>query len=431
MFKKQDLVILVATIILSLLGVFTLISTTIDLDGNIYLGGIVAKQIVFILIGYIFYFLAMSFDYSYLKHIQIAFSIYIISLIFLVLTLLYGPVINNVQRWLIVGGVQIQASEIAKISVIILTAAIMSQKYRYNEWLLAAVSFAFALPVAMLIYMQPHGAMAIIVLALWFLITFTFLDNQLRNGLLFGIAASMGTGLAIITLGKPLIGGSLVVISIVIFVYGFYSRIQWRSLFIAALSIGVLLGGIGAYSWNGLLHDYQRKRIEVFLNSEEVNEDDAFNVKQAQIAIGSGGILGKGFGFGSQSRLSYLPEHQTDFIFAAFGEQFGLLGGIIILIIYGVIITRILWLGMSLHGDFFGSILAIGLAMKLLIEVFINIGTNTGAIPATGIPLPLMSAGGSITIATFLTLGIVQSIIVHQSNQPKISDLVDNEDLLI
>lgn len=433
MFRKQDLGIFGATIVLSLLGLFTLISTNIGLDGGIDLGGIVAKQVVFILVGYLAYFLVAKFDYTYLKHLQIIGVLYIGTIVLLVVTLLWGPVINNVQRWIIVGGVQVQASEIAKLVVIITTASIMSMKYKYNEWLLAIVSFVLVIPISALIYQQPHGAMAVIMFALWFLITFTFLDNQLRNVFLLVIVGSMGIGLISIASGFPIIGALLVIAAIVTFVMGFYSRDHWRKLFVMALALGLIVGAIGTVSWKSdrILKPYQRDRIEVFLNSESVDPDDAFNVNQAKIAIGSGGIIGKGFGYGTQSRLQYLPEHQTDFIFATYAEQFGLLGSLFMLGVYGYLVARILWLGANIHDDMFGAVLATGLGVKILLEVFINVGTNTGAIPATGIPLPLMSAGGSITVMTFVTLGLVQSIIIHRRNEPTIGNLIDNEDLIL
>lgn len=431
MLHKHDLPILVATIILSLLGLFTLISTNIDLDGNIDLGGIVVKQVIFLLTGFLFYFGISRLDYTYLKHLQVSGVIYLVTIILLIITLIWGPLINNVQRWLIVGGIQIQASEVAKLTVIIMTAGMITLKYKHNEWILAISSFLLLIPIIVLIYIEPHGAMSLIMLLLWFFIIFTFMDNQLRNALLLLIVAAMATGIMIFVLGERGLGVASIIASLVTFIFGMYTREQWQKLFLGALVLGLALGVIGSLSWNRILKEYQRDRIEAFLNPDEVDTDKKFNVDQAKIAIGSGGFWGKGFGYGTQSRLHFLPEHQTDFIFATYAEQFGLIGSLFLLTVYGYLIARILLLGANLQDDFFGSILAIGIGVKLLIEVFINIGTNTGAIPATGIPLPLLSAGGSVTIMTFISLGIIQSIIIHKKNEPDLSDLVDNKELLL
>jgi len=179
------------------------------------------------------------------------------------------------------------------------------------------------------------------------------------------------------------------------------------------------------FLYNDVLKDYQRKRIEAFLNPTQSTQDIGFNVNQARIAIGSGQIFGKGFGNGTQSKRDFLPEHQTDFIFASFAEEFGLVGSLFLLALYGIIIIRILIITIS-SGDTFSSMILVGIAMKILFEVFINIGTNLGVIPATGIPLPLMSAGGTITIMTLLCLGIVQSIINRKDTYKSTNDIIDN-----
>ena len=215
------------------------------------------------------------------------------------------------------------------------------------------------------------------------------------------------------------------IIGALIWIFSFYFRDNWRIVVSVSACIGIFLGFVSMFLYKDVLRDYQKNRIEAFLNPTQSTQDIGFNVNQARIAIGSGQILGKGFGNGTQSKRDFLPEHQTDFIFASFAEEFGLVGSLFLLVLYGIIIIRILTIGIS-SSDSFYSMILIGIAMKILFEVFINIGTNLGVIPATGIPLPLMSAGGTITIMTLFSLGIVQSIINTKDIYQNSENIIDN-----
>ena len=197
---------------------------------------------------------------------------------------------------------------------------------------------------------------------------------------------------------------------IVITIFILYSKTNWKSLALVALCIGFLLGLFLNVSWESLLHDYQKDRIVAYFNPSETAENESFNVNQSKIAIGSGQLLGKGFGNGTQSKRNFLPEHQTDFIFASFAEEFGLLGGVFVLGLYGFLILYCFFLAINTMENTLYSLLCLGVGIKILLEVFINLGTNMGTIPATGIPLPLMSAGGTITMMTFACLGLVQNV---------------------
>lgn len=435
MFKYQDKLILVITIILTILGLFTLVSTSIDLDGNIDWSGIVMKQVVFISLGFLLYFAVSRANVTYLRHIQVIGVIYIVTLILLVLTLLFAPSINNAQRWIVIGGSQFQPSEIGKITVILVTLGVLSLRDRYNEFLLAFVSFVLVLPIVILVYLQPHGSMALIMLILWFVTAFTYMSEQLRNGLLLAVVGFLVGGGLLFAWDLRVIGLLLIGIGSISGIYGLYSKESWRKLFLVALVVGFVGAAIVAAGWDSFYRSlplHQKNRIEVFLNPDEAEKDIAFNVDQSKVAIGSGQIFGKGFGFGTQTRLNFLPEHQTDFIFATYSEQFGWIGAMFVLVMYFVLIGKIFWHSvndrtMNDEWDASTTLLA-ALGFKIMIEVFINIGSNTGAIPATGIPLPLMSAGGTITLMTFVTLGLVQSIIAYSAMHPKEVNFIDNDD---
>ncbi len=422
---KADPYLLIPSILISFIGVVTLLSTTIDSNGLFGDISIVKKQVIFLLIGFIIYFLISLFDASLFKYIQVIVPIYVLTLILLICVYLFGPVINNVQRWLVIGGVQLQPSEIAKVTVILTTACIFSFKGKYNQWILFLISFLAVLPIFLLVYFEPAGSMSLLILLIWFLVAFTGLSNQLRNSIALFIAALVAISIFLVSFSGNWLYILIGVAGAIIAIFAFYFRDSWRIIVSVSFCVGIVLGLVSMFLYNDVLKDYQRKRIEAFLNPAQNTQDIGFNVNQARIAIGSGQILGKGFGNGTQSKRDFLPEHQTDFIFASFAEEFGLVGSLFLLTLYGIIIIRILMTAIS-SGDIFSSMILVGIAMKILFEVFINIGTNLGVIPATGIPLPLMSAGGTITIMTLLSLGIVQSIINRKDTYKSVNNIIDN-----
>lgn len=411
---------LVPTLVLSILGIITLLSTCILPEGGYGDLSIVWKQLLFIGLGLVLYFIISLLDLSYLKYWQILALIYVISIGLLILTLVFGTTVNGAKRWLIIGGFQLQPSEVAKVAMIICTAGIFSMKDKFSEVVLILLSAFSTIGILILTYLEPAGSMTILIFTIWFIISFLALSNPIRNTVLLIIS---GTLLAAGLLSS--ITGTwewllLSLVSIILLVFVIYSKNNWKKVAIIFFILGVLLG-IGAYKFQGkLLHDYQTSRINAFLNPDS-SENDAstFNVKQSKIAIGSGEIIGKGFGNGTQSKRNFLPEHQTDFIFASFAEEFGLLGSLLVFGLYGFLIIHCFIVGINTMNEPIYSLISIGIGIKILLELFINIGTNLGVIPATGIPLPLMSAGGTITLMTFACLGIIQNISVHYSNQEK------------
>ena len=419
-----ELKILIPSILISIVGIVTLLSTTILPDGTFGDTTIVIKQIIFIIVGYVLYFLISKANLSYTQYWQVILPIYIVTLISLILVLLIGPVINNVQRWIVIGGIQIQPSEFAKITVVLLTAYVLSQKDKYNQWVLLFISLLMILPIVFLVYQEPDGSMSLLILAIWFFVAFTGLDNQVRNSIAMIIILLGTSGFLLSSVLSNPLWLILVVIGLIISIFAYYYRDQWKLLIIVSFSISLLLGLTSSVVWDVVLHDYQKDRIEVFLDPSKDTGDTGFNVNQARIAIGSGQILGKGFGNGTQSKRNFLPEYRTDFIFASYAEEFGLVGAVFLLTFYCVIIltslNKTIYLG---NQPYFGMIM-VGFTVKILLEVFINIGTNTGVIPATGIPLPLVSAGGSTTLVTLFSLGVIQSIIAHSIQVDETVDIV-------
>lgn len=402
--------IVLPLLILSAIGILTLLSTTILPKGGFGNLEIVYKQILFVLFGFVLFFLVSRTDLSYVKHWQSILIIYIPTLILLVITLFFAPTINFVRRWLVIGGIQIQPSEIAKLVVIIYTAVIMSKKESFNEWLLFGISFLLTIPFVVLIYLEPDASMSFLTLLLWFFVAFMGLTNPLRNSAVLLVLSLVFGGFLLGTITGSLGWYLLIIPGVILTIFIFYSKNSWRKAVVISLIAGLFLGLASSVIWQGLLQDYQRDRVVAFLNPSETESDIGFNVNQARIAIGSGQLLGKGFGNGTQSKRDFLPEHQTDFIFASFAEEFGLVGSLFLIGLYGHLIVRCFLIAMDTSKKQFLSLLVLGIGLKLLFEVFINLGTNTGTIPATGIPLPLMSAGGSITIMTLLAFGVVQNV---------------------
>lgn len=426
---RFDWKIVVPAILLCTLGIVTLLSTTILPEGGYGDLGIVWKQLISIGIGIVLFVVISLLDLSYLKYWQVLLIIFGATVVLLVLTLLIGPVINGVRRWLYIGSFQIQPSEIAKCAVICITAGVFSLRGKFNELILFIITFLTSVAFFILIYLEPGGSMSLLTMSIWFLMTFLALSNPLRNSVILLVVGSISGGFLLAAITNNWVWYLLVIVGIVATVFVLYSKTLWKGLVIVALVIGLLLGIFFTISWDSLLHDYQKQRIVAYINPSETESNESFNVNQSKIAIGSGQLLGKGFGNGTQSKRNFLPEHQTDFIFASFAEEFGLVGGIFVLGLYGILILNCFFLAINTINNPLQSLLCLGVGIKILFEVFINLGTNMGTIPATGIPLPLMSAGGTITMMTFVCLGLVQNVSnnYQQGHKDKSSEILDVE----
>jgi rod shape determining protein RodA len=409
-FISSNLWIFVPLILLSVIGLVTLFSTKVLPEGGFGDLGIVYKQIVALVIGWIGYILFLKIDISYLKYWQVLLAIFVFSVLLLLIPLIFGPEINGVRRWIVIGDFQIQPSEVAKLSVILITAGIFSMRDKYNEWLLLFISLLFVLVIFLLVYFEPGGSMSLLILSSWFLISFLALSNPIRNTFLLVIIGSMSLGILL-----PSITGDngyyiLLLLGTIITIFALYSKQTAKIFIIISFLLSIFLGGGVSLIWRGVLKEYQKDRIIAFFNPEETASNIGFNVNQSKIAIGSGRIFGKGFGNGTQSKRNFVPEHETDFIFASFAEEFGLVGSVFLLFLYGSIIISCFLIGINTPEDKFSSLLALGVGGQILLVLFVNVGTNLGAIPATGIPLPLLSSGGTVTMLTLFSLGFVQNV---------------------
>ncbi|MBN2100518.1 rod shape-determining protein RodA [Candidatus Dojkabacteria bacterium] len=408
---KKDWLLFVDILLILALGLTTLYSTVIGEETILRGGGVINRQLLFILVGLTLYFVITYFNYKYTGHWQVIIPIYLILVIGLVLLLFFGVEINQAKRWIIIGGFQLQISEFTKIILIMITAFLLSLRKKYNIWLLASISIILSIIPAILVFLEPDAGTAVIMVGIPIVICLTYLPNQLRNlifvalsliaGVIFYMSLGANFSAATIVLGAILLVGSIALL------IKSPKNILMIGLIILA---GLFIGGLSKFAWTHVLGDYQKARITCFIDPEADPSGACFQVSQSKIAIGSGLLDGLGFGHGTQSKLRFLPEHQTDFIFAAFTEEFGFVGSILIFILYGFAILRIIMISTKTR-DLYGSAISIGMALKILFEFLINVGMNLSIMPATGVPLPLMSAGGSMLLATMIGLGLVQSVL--------------------
>ena len=288
-----------------------------------------------------------------------ALPLFLLGLLLLVGVALFGEISKGARRWLHLGVVRIQPSEIMKIAVPMMLAWYFSKREetpRLFDHAIAAV--LLAMPV-LLIMKQPD----------------------------------LGTSLMIAASG---------------FYVLFLAGLSWKLL----VGVGVVIGAAAPVFWT-LLHDYQRRRIEILFDPYQDPLGAGYHTIQSSIALGSGGLGGKGWLKGTQSQLDFLPERTTDFIFAVFGEEFGLVGNLLLLFLFTLIIARGMWIAAHAQNTF-SRLLAGSIALTFFTYVFVNMGMVSGILPVVGVPLPLISYGGTSLVTLLLGFGILMSIQTHK-----------------
>jgi rod shape determining protein RodA len=355
-FFKLDWVILITVTSLLAIGLLALYGVSRG-DTGMDLGNF-RKQLISATIGIILMFSIAFFDYRSLTFFST--KLYFFNLLILALVLFFGTTIRGTTGWIGIGSFHIQPVEAAKLAVVIFLASFFSKKKSQLSIIVritASVILIF-FPV-FLIIKQPDFGSAMVVVVSW-----------------------------------------AVMLSI--------SGISRKNLLMLFL-IGSLLS---CSSWF-LLRPYQKERLVNFINPYNDPRGSGYNVIQSMVAVGSGGIFGKGLGRGSQSQLNFLPEKHTDFIFAVIAEEMGFLGATTVLFLLGFLLYRIKEIA-RLAGDNFGYLLAVGVMVMFFSQVLVNVGMNIGVMPVAGVPLPFLSYGGSSLVATFASIGVVQSIYLHK-----------------
>lgn len=334
-------------------GILNLYSMTCDTDGlaaPLYL-----KQISWLMIGFAVMMVIAIIEYRFYS--DVAYIVYLTSIFCLLAVLAYGIITSGAQRWVKFGSISFQPSEFVKISLILALAKFFHRpppREGYSLKDLLIPFFFLGIPLLMILK-QPDLGTAIILFLIFF--------------------------------------------SILLFI-----KVRWSSLLMLAIS-GLAIVPV---LWR-FLKEYQKKRIVTFFNPDLDPLGAGYHIIQSKIAVGSGGILGKGFMKGTQCKLGFLPEQQTDFIFSALTEEWGLVGS---LFVAGIYFALIFWgLRIAVQSkDRFGAIVAFGVVSMLFWHVFINMGMVLGIMPVVGIPLPLLSYGGSFLLSTLMGVGLLLNI---------------------
>lgn len=299
---------------------------------------------------------------------------YLATVLLLVIPLIQGYVIRGTTAWIAVGSARVQPAELMKFALVLALARIVSGSRGrvLSPARLGAALVMTGIPTVLILRQPDLGSAVLLVLT---------------------------------TLGMLVIAG--------------LSQLQKVILFVGT-------AGIAAGAWLFLLAPYQKERVLVFLEPHRDPYASGYAVLQAQTAFGSGGLVGRGLGWGPQSRLNFLPEAHTDFIFARIGEELGLVGVSVALALFGVLFYRILRAA-NQTSDPFGRALATGVALSLFVGLFVNVGMNVGLLPVTGVPLPFVSYGGSSLLASYLLLGLAASVRAHGERWGEETASVDEE----
>ncbi len=353
--KYFDWFLFAGIVLLSLVGLMMIYSTGL---AGIAESTLWTKQLAALALGFFALFFFSSQDYQFLR--KGSSFVYLVSIALLLAVLFFGQEIRGARRWFDLGFVNFQAAEFSKFALIILLA----KYFQVRQAVLARfgyvlLSFLYVLPLIVLIMFQPDLGSAVAHLVIWV-------------GLLFV---------------SPMP----------------------RRFFLYLLVIFLI---VAAFAWQFFLAGYQKDRIYSFLDPTADPLGHGYNVIQSVVAVGSGGVWGTGLARGLQSQLKFLPERQTDFIFASTAEELGLVGGGLVLLFLGFSLLR---MGKILRGarDYFGVYLVAGVWFLLITQSVINIGMNLGLLPVTGVTLPFLSYGGSSLVVMLSLIGIVESVARH------------------
>lgn len=350
LWKLYDIWLGAAVLLLLLISVTTLYGMAAGaVSGSFFL-----KQVIYIALGIGGVVVLTLSDYRHLQ--KYSTLIYFITLGVLVATLLFGQNIRGTSGWISFGFFQLQPVEIAKISLTIFLASFISQKKTdLDVWTRVFASAVLGGIMILLVLRQPDLGSSLVLFAIW---------------------------------------GAII----------FASGLRWHHM-ATLLGLGVMLVGVAWF----LLAPYQKERLYNFFSPERDPLGTGYNVIQALVAVGSGGLTGKGLGNGSQAQLNFLPEKHTDFIYAVIAEEMGLVGAIAVIVLYGLLLYRIYRIG-SRAQDNFGYLIALGIFMMFFVQITINLGMNMGLLPVTGLTAPLLSYGGSSLLSFFMALGLLGSI---------------------
>lgn len=360
-----DWTLLLPALGLALLGILTM--STFGQGASL-----APRQLLWVLIAVSVYFVLATLDMRFIRRTPIVMTLYLVSLALLALLLLFADPVMGARAWFSLGPVSFQPADLAKLALIALLAKYLSRRHVEigNYWHII-VSGAYALALIVLILVEPDMGNAIIFTVLW--------------------------------LGMMLISG-----------------ISKKHLLI----LGFLAFIVASVLWFEGLKPYQRTRIISFINPASDIRGAGYNAYQAQVAVGSGELFGKGVGYGTQSKLRFLPEYQTDFMFAAFAEEWGFAGVVILLCLYTLLLARLAEIARAAATNF-DAFFTLGVLILFAAHLAIHTSISLGLLPVTGTTIPFMSSGGSHVVLEFAALGIVTSL--ARQGRGAVRDLRANE----
>jgi len=392
-FTPTDYIVIAIVILLVLIGLAAIYSSTYHIDDNSPLKSNFSKQTIWIIVGLILMVGIMFLNPKYIQ--MFSYTIYGISIMLLLLTYLF-PGSAGVHRWITIGSMQFQPSEFAKIGVLLALAKYLSEEKRNLGRLKdISISFLIVLIPFLIIARQPDLGTSLVFIGLILPVLYW---AGLPTYLLFAILAPVLSLMSAFNFYT-----FFVAMIVLIVIFYIFQRGMKFFLFNMLLNIGV--GLITPIIW-GKLHQYQRHRILTFLGIELDTYGTGYQVIQSKVAVGSGGFWGKGFLDGTQTQLRFLPAQHTDFIFSVIGEEFGFIGIFLLLIMFYILLLRGIYIATKAKSQF-SSLLSIGATTIIGIHVIINVGMTVGIMPVTGIPLPLISYGGSSIISMLLLIGMI------------------------
>lgn len=398
--KELDKTIMVCVLLLVTAGMMALFSTAASEESPVLLRDDFSKQVLWFLIGIMVGSACFLMPSKILRNG--AYWLYGLSLVLLVLVLFVGGG-KGVHRWFILGPVRFQPSEIAKITTILALARYLSDDARdLRRFKDIVVGFAIAILPALLILKEPDLGTAIVLLALILPVFFwaglsPFLVFLLVSPILVVASAFNIYTFAFIMI---LISGVLLLTR------------RKLPVLVLVFAGNVMLGAITPKLWDGLA-DYQKNRVLTFLGVQDDPRGAGYQVAQSQVAIGSGKFWGKGWTQGTQTKLRFLPEQHTDFIFSVIGEEFGFMGVALVLGAYYVLLWRSLQIAREVKSLFY-SIVVIGCAVLIAVHIIVNVGMTVGLMPVTGIPLPFLSYGGSSMMLNMSLIGLILGAAGHR-----------------
>ncbi len=342
--------LLVIPAALAILGIVTMHNFGDD-------GSLAPRQIIWLGVGVVVFIICATVDMRVIRRTPVILTGYAISVALLLLLLVAASSVQGARSWFDLGFFTFQPSDPIKLVFIALMAKYFSRRHvEIGDFRHVIVSGAYAAGLILLILVEPDLGTAAIFSIVWF--------------------------------GMILVSG-----------------ISKKHLAIIVTVAAVTLAGL----WTFALRDYQRDRIVSFLNPAADIHGAGYNAYQATVAVGSGEVMGKGIGYGTQSKLQFLPEYETDFIFASYAEEWGFIGVLLVLLLYGILLARLLSIARKSATNF-DAFFTIGVALLFTAHVFIHAGINLGLLPVTGTTIPFMSYGGSHLIVEFAALGIIASL---------------------